>query len=289
MTDVLELFGEFTTKGKDWQTLVDEQQCPFLGRKCVKVRKSVPDIAIGTCSVAHGRRKRPMVICPFRLLDRGKIFVDCLHLLSHEPGHELHVVPEVAVPGGSVDYFLASVDAREVVDFVGVELQTMDTTGSVWPARQRFLQTVSAASSVADRREQYQKTTYGMNWKMTAKTILVQLHHKVQTFEALRRHLVLVTQSELLDYLKANFAFDHVATARRQHAMQFHSYSFHGENDGYTLSLASRMSTDAQGVGMCLGLKAEPKMEMGSIIAQLERKLSPQTLLQVASPRVPGS
>lgn len=79
-----------------------------------------------------------MVICPFRLLERRKIFVDCLHLLSHEPGHELHVVPEVAVPGGSVDYFLTSVDAGKVVDFVGVELQTMDTTGSVWPAREKW-------------------------------------------------------------------------------------------------------------------------------------------------------
>ena len=79
-----------------------------------------------------------MMICPFRLLERNQSFVDCLHLLSaHEPGNVLHVVPEVSVPGGSVDYLLASVRNRRVVDFVGVELQTMDTTGTVWPARQR--------------------------------------------------------------------------------------------------------------------------------------------------------
>lgn len=74
MTDVLELFGESTTKTVDWQMLVDRQQCPFLGRKCIKIRKSAPDISIGTCSVAHGRRKQPMMICPFRLLERRKIF-----------------------------------------------------------------------------------------------------------------------------------------------------------------------------------------------------------------------
>jgi hypothetical protein len=34
--------------------------------------------------------------------------------------------------------------------------------------------------------------TFGMNWKMTAKTILVQLHHKLETFEHLGKHLVLV-------------------------------------------------------------------------------------------------
>ena len=49
----------------------------------------------------------------------------------HEPGNELHTVPEVSVPGGSVDYFLASVRDGKVKDFVGIELQTLDTTGTV--------------------------------------------------------------------------------------------------------------------------------------------------------------
>jgi hypothetical protein len=32
------------------------------------------------------------------------------HLLTqHEPGNELHIIPEISVPGGSVDYVLASV------------------------------------------------------------------------------------------------------------------------------------------------------------------------------------
>lgn len=41
-----------------------------------------------------------------------------------------------------------------------------------------------------------------MNWKMTAKTILVQLHHKIDTFESISKHLVLVVQDYLLDYMK---------------------------------------------------------------------------------------
>jgi hypothetical protein len=74
------------------------------------------------------------------LLERKQIFIDCLHLLTtHEPGNELHIVSEISVPGGSVDYFLVSVHDRKVKDFVGIELQTLDTTGTVWPFRQRFL------------------------------------------------------------------------------------------------------------------------------------------------------
>ena len=197
---------------------------PYLSRTCIKVRKSQPEISIGTCSVIHGKANRHMIICPFRLLERKQIFMDCLHLLSlHEPGNQLHIVSEVSVPGGSVDYFLVSVKEEKVIDFVGIELQTMDTTGTVWPARQRFLQGVG----VEDKREIYATDKrYGMNWKMTAKTILIQLHHKIQTFESINKHLALITQSELMEYLRANFEFDHVRDARRGDSMHFHAYEF---------------------------------------------------------------
>lgn len=117
MSDVLELFGEAALheRGPQWDTVLGRQWRPFLDRKCIKVRKSEPEISIGTCSVLYGRAKRPIVICPYRLLERGQIFTDCLHPLSmHEPGNEIHTVPEVSVPGGSVDYFLVSVRDRKV-------------------------------------------------------------------------------------------------------------------------------------------------------------------------------
>ena len=279
MTDILELFGESTLENIDWRALVKRQTCPFLDRKCIKIRKSEPDISIGTCSVSYGRSKQPMMICPFRLLEKKKIFIDCLHLLlSHEPGNELHIVPEVSVPGGSVDYFFASVRAAKVVDFVGVELQTMDTTGTVWPARQQFLNNVGAANLKEDR-GLYR--TYGMNWKMTAKTILIQIHHKIQTFEAINRHLVLVIQNDLMDYLEKNFEFGHVTDAKRGDSMQFHAYEFKQQGGTYSIHLKSRLSTDAEGVGICLGLKTEPKIELGQITAQLEKKLSRNTLFEI--------
>jgi len=86
---------------------------------------------IGTCTVNYGKENRPIIICPHRLLERRQIFTDCIHLLTlHEPGNEFHIVP-VSIPGGSVDYFLASAHRRKVKDFVGIELQTLDTTGTV--------------------------------------------------------------------------------------------------------------------------------------------------------------
>ena len=122
MSKVLELFGKSTLKPQtDWKSVVGSQQCAYTKTQCYKVRKSDPDIAIGTCTVAYGPELRPVVICPTRMTQGGQIFTDCLHLLTtHEPGNELHVVSEVSIPGGSVDFFLVSTRNGKVKDFVGI-------------------------------------------------------------------------------------------------------------------------------------------------------------------------
>jgi hypothetical protein len=282
MSDVIEIFGKSTglRRQANWKAIVSREWCPYLDRKCIKVRKSRPDTSIGTCSVLYGREKRPIIICPFRLLERRQIFIDCLHLLSlHEPGNELHIVPEMSVPGGSVDYFIASAYDRKVIDFVGVELQTVDTTGTVWPARQRCLQDMGV-DVVAKEAES--SKTYGMNWKMTAKTTLIQLHHKVRTFEDLGKHLVLVIQDRLLDYLRGQFQFSHLKAARTGHPMHFHSYEIGRQSGGsYRLALHERLSTDSAGIATCLGLQADSNVELGRIIQQLEAKISETTLFRL--------
>ena len=282
MTKIAELFGIPTsnTEDIDWETLVENQQCPYISRKCIKVRKSEPDLAIGTCSVYYGRSRDQILICPNRLLSRRQIFTDCLHLLTlHEPGNELHLVPEVSIPGGSVDYFLVSVNRGKVLDFVGIELQTLDTTGTVWPERQRFLDNLGLATALGDVES---AKGFGMNWKMTAKTILIQLHHKTQTLEFLNKHLVLVIQDIFLDYLKREFQFDHLDNAILGNPMHFHAYGLVETAVGpASLELRERLSTDANGIAQCLDLLADQNVELDNIVNLLESKLSDDTLLVI--------
>lgn len=278
-TRVVELFGRSTQSNGSsaWQQVTEEQHCPFLDRKCIKVRKSQPWVSIGTCTVAHGMDRNPVIICPHRLLERRQIFTDCIHLLTlHEPGNEFHVVSEISVPGGSVDYFLVSVRDGRVRDFAGVELQTLDTTGTVWPERQRFLRSVGIDVSQQDVES---AKPFGMNWKMTGKTILVQLHHKVKTFEHLSKHVVLVLQDSLLSYLSGEFSFGHVNNpALTGDCMQFHAYDLPQTPDGHRLRLMSRQSTDADGIATALGLQVSARMEYGALVRMLEAKLSSRTL-----------
>jgi len=281
MSDIVELFG-LDTEGSHpvgWRRIVTRQSCPYLQKTCIKTQKSEPSVAIGTCTVRYGAELRPIVICPHRLLERKQVFTDCLHLLSlHEPGNELHVVSEVHVPGGSVDYVLVSSRNGRVADFVAIELQTIDTTGTVWPARQRFLQSQGLRTK---RDDADSAKAFGMNWKMTAKTTLIQLHHKIATFEGFAKHLVLVIQDELLLYMRREFAFSHLAQARLGDPMHFHAYALTKSKSGHRLVLVERMSTDANGIASCMGLQASQDVALEEIVRTLEAKMSPATLLTI--------
>lgn len=281
MSRIKELFT-FSVERTDikWNDVIKCQLCRYSQKRCYKVRKSQADISIGTCTVEYGRDKKDVIICPNRLLERKQIFVDCLHLLSsHQPGNELHLVSEVTIPGGSVDYVLVSTDSnRKVKDFVGIELQTMDTTGTVWPERELLLKELGLSNStpISDK-------SYGMNWKMTAKTILVQLHHKINTFESINRHLVLIVQDCLLNYIKKEFAFTHISSQPLiGDSMHFHSYQLKKEGNEYKLVLENRYSTDSEGISKLLGLNANANLGFDEIAKILETKISDTTVFTIA-------
>lgn len=314
---ILELFTISTKRERDnWEQIENKQYCSYLDKKCVKVRKSQPEISIGTCSVRHGvKNPKDVVICPHRFLERNQIFMDCIELLTlHQKGNELHKVSEISIPGGNVDYVLASVRSGKVVDFVGIEIQTLDTTGTWWQHRQEFLKSVGvtvqtegvskAVESIdligGDESEETaisvdvvdmldtpkakakeKKKGSGMNWKMTAKTILMQLHHKVTTFEHLNKHMVVAIQDSFLDYMKKEFSFEHIKDAKLGDSMHFHSYKLEEIQNHPRLRFASAISTDANGIAACLGLNVSPSVELETIIAMLQAKISEKTLLTI--------
>ena len=276
MTKVKELFGQFTMRDDiDWGIILREQNCPFTAKKCFKVRKSNPAISIGVCTVNYSRYNEVM-ICPHRLLERRQIFTDCVHLLNlHEPGNEFHLISEVAIPGGNVDYFLLSACKEKVVDFAGIELQTLDTTGSLWSERTLLLK----EKGLPVNEEDLQSKTFGMNWKMSAKTILMQMHHKISTFENLKKHLVLIVQDCFHDYIAREFNFAHMHHARHGDSFHIHSYRLNNANDNsLRLQLNSRISTDSVGIAQSLGLRADANVELTALVKHLEGKISDKTL-----------
>ncbi len=277
MNKVKEILGVYGGVPKELTEALEKGICPYSHKKCFKVRKSSPETVIGTCTVEY--RNENVVICPNRLLERNQIFIDCIHLLTlHEPGNELYVLPEITVPGGTVDYFLVSVKAGKIRDFVGLEIQTLDTIGTIWPERQRLLKNIGFS---VDESDVSNVRNFGMNWKMTAKTILVQLRHKSETFEFLGKRLVLVVQNPLFNYLTKTFDFSHIEGVRNGDSVHIHSYSLTEERNRLKLSLHKRVGTDASGIAKCLGLNVPPKIELEELLKLLESKLKDEYRLTI--------
>jgi len=64
--------------------------------------------------------------------------------------------------------------------------------------------------------------------------------------------------------------------------MHLHAYGLSEQKDlAYRLNLTSRLSTDSDGIAVCLGLQAETKVELGKIVEQIEWKISKDTLFQL--------
>jgi hypothetical protein len=166
--------------------------CPFVGGACTK--RFQDGEATGGCTIKP-TRSSPVVICPNRLYAEDyKILQD----ISDEvfgPGKSLvngnqargrayrdDVVAvfgkgrsgELRLPRGAggrggyfVDWVLALLDAAgNPTEFVAVEVQTLDTTGSYRKQRDALLHGGVAPS------------TAGMNWENVAKRILPQLLYK---------------------------------------------------------------------------------------------------------------
>ena len=148
---VVEIFGNpVGPNDRSWVDIVTERRCPYLNGPCYKVRKS-DGVAMGTCAVEYSKQNSLLLICPGRLHERRQVFLDCIHLLTnHQPGNELHLVSEFPIPGGSVDFCIVSARFGRAMDFVGVELQTLDTTGDWWPLRQLALRGLGVPIADAD-------------------------------------------------------------------------------------------------------------------------------------------
>jgi len=89
---------------------------------------------------------------------------------------------------------------------------------------------------------------------------------------------VLVVQDCLIEYMRKEFAFEHVHDARSGDPMHLHPHAMSWDRAGFRIALNSRLSTDSQGVSRCLGSQAEANVELSTIGNELEGKISRDTL-----------
>lgn len=173
--------------------------CPIINEKCEKTFND--GIISGVCTI-RPMTSGPVICCPIRLYaDDYKILRDvsekafghgfdlipgreaiahaidtktpCVAVFGQRWGGELRLPQKSGRGGYFVDWVLAKIDAQgELEEFVAIEVQTIDTTGTY---RNGFESLKSDRSIV--------KTTAGLNWENVSKRILPQLIYKGQILQ----------------------------------------------------------------------------------------------------------
>ena len=104
---------------------------------------------------------------------------------------------------GTVDMVIADFDAEKnrINQFISVELQAVDLTGTVEPAYSALL-----------KNQPEVETTYGVNWANVRKRYIGQLVAKSFYHNRWGTRIVAVMQTPLYDYLRKHIQFDELAT-----------------------------------------------------------------------------
>lgn len=166
-------------------------QCPFIERQCVKTLND--GLISGACTLKP-KNGGPVICCPMRLYATGHQILkdvaqiafgssiplltasaikpdagECVAVFGKGWGKELRLPNRGRSGGYFVDWVLAHLKADgTLLNFVAVEVQSIDTTGNYRSEREAYLKEEAFPSS----------STAGFNWENVNKRILPQIIYK---------------------------------------------------------------------------------------------------------------
>lgn len=190
--DLVELFGyapdDTSPVARNLWVL---EACPFIGSACTKLNHD-KTVTYGTCSV--DAPDGPCIICPNRLYQDdyaalrriakeafGKVdylsfneYVkrrpsapDCVVALGQRSGKEVKLGKQL-----SMDWVLARVKAGRLIEYVGVEVQSIDITGNYRDAFHAYKSLKPGAKATIPASE------HGLNWANVHKRLIPQIIRK---------------------------------------------------------------------------------------------------------------
>lgn len=202
-TIIGEVLGRRAVKGAD--PAAEEYRCPYLHSRCVKRSTNLPTEPYPVCTLWRRHEGVPdpasdlIFVCPkrFYAVDFLKEVIN--HCWPGEKPANPRVAPEVKMAGfGNVDFVIADVKPDgEIAEFLSVELQAIDITGTVFPAYQAL-----RAGTDLDR-----KPTYGLNWDNVYKRYITQLIRKGYFHHHWKSKIVAVIPDQVYRYITGRADF----------------------------------------------------------------------------------
>ena len=216
-----------------------EYRCPFIAGTCTKISHTIEG-PYPVCSVYRRGRAgqppegQPIAVCPNRFL-QAQVQMDVKRecWIGSEPANP-KVVSEVQMEKfGKVDFVLADMnDAEtEVRDFISVELQAVDITGSYMPSYDAIINSQSLAA----------RPTYGFNWANVRKRFIHQLIAKGYYHHLWKTRMAAVLQRDMFDEIQKHLG---VTPAPVEDAnIVFLLYEFESADDRWHMTLTEVVPT----------------------------------------------
>ena len=157
------------------------------------------------CSVWHSvKSPRLIATCPQRFYQVDLVNDVVAHCWPGPAPENPRLVHEVSMEKfGTVDMVIADFDtsANRINQFVSIELQAVDLSGTVEPAYTALLESQPVV-----------ETNYGVNWANVRKRYMEQLVAKSFYHNRWGTRIVAVMQTPLFDRLRKHIQFDELAT-----------------------------------------------------------------------------
>ena len=169
--------------------------CPFIGTKCVKRSASLGIEPYPVCSIRRNVDGKPkqICVCPKRFYSVNFLADVIQHCWPGDPPSSPQIAREVNMTGfGNVDFVIADMGKGESVrDFLSVELQAIDISGSVMPAYR----------ALREGRHLNRRPSYGLNWANVYKRYITQLIRKGYFHHHWGTKIVAVIQDVVYNYI----------------------------------------------------------------------------------------
>jgi hypothetical protein len=202
-TIIGEVLGRKAVKGLD--PLIDDFECPFIKSRCPKRSTQLQQEPYPVCTLWRRSVGEPdpgqdlIFVCPKRFYAVDFLTEVIEHCWPGEKPKNPRVAPEVKMAGfGNVDFVIADVqDDGEVEQFLSVELQAIDITGSAFPAYQ----------ALREGTDLERRPTYGLNWDNVYKRYVTQLIRKGYFHHHWKSKIVAVIPEQVYQYITSRADF----------------------------------------------------------------------------------
>lgn len=192
--DLVEVFGYAPDDlSKESRSLWNIGGCPFVNKACTKINHD-QTITYGTCSVTSPYGD--IVICPNRLyagnyrtlrrvsddafgdvpfllfdeyIEKRGIVNECVVALGKNSGKEVQIGRHL-----SMDWVLARIVDAQLVEYVGIEIQSIDITGNYRDAWHGYKNLPNTNISI----DKIPSSSHGLNWANVHKRLIPQLIRK---------------------------------------------------------------------------------------------------------------